>query len=109
MLFSHLTSSTLLGRLHAPWIVRSPEFMQNYIVRFGIDVLGINEETVNVKDAGANGWKAIRVGRGRRHAAARKLDLGWGRRSEGFDRGIICIPTGINTVILRIKYLSTLD
>lgn len=51
---------TLLLRFDAPWVVRFPVLAQNIIISFGVDVLGIDEQTVYVKYTDAHGWKARR-------------------------------------------------
>ena len=50
--------ATLQLSLDSPWQARPPELLQNHVVTEGIDILGIDQKTVHVKQACTDFWKA---------------------------------------------------
>lgn len=47
--------------LDSPWQARPSKLLQNHIVTEGIDVLGINQKTVHIKEAGTDFGKAAKM------------------------------------------------
>lgn len=60
---AHLNTSALLPGFDAPWEIGPAVVVEDGVVDCGVDVFGVDEEAVDVEDAGANwGEGGDRVG-----------------------------------------------